>query len=83
MKKFFQYNKTLIKFFEWLYFSDKEFKIVKIKGINVFLCDKKYGSGRWTISPVWDRKRIKSLIRRFLNVFSNKNISSTNGSSFE
>ena len=58
-------NKILIKFFEWLYFSDGVYKIVKIKRFNVFLCDKKFGVGRETISPVWDKARFVSLYKRF------------------
>ena len=62
-------NKLLIKFFEWLYFSseyDKGTKIVKIKGINVFLCDTTFG--REHISPVWDKNRFKFMFRRMFRI---------------
>jgi len=80
MKQFyFANNKVLIKFFEWLYFPDDVYKIVKLKGFNVFLCDKKpgFGEGRVTLSPVWDKNRFVALYKRFIkkektNVLSNK-----------
>lgn len=72
-------NKILIKFFEWLYFQKQFYddngnyyqnKIVRIKGINCFLIDKYYGksktpSERHTVSPIWDKKRVLNLFRRF------------------
>lgn len=50
----------LKKFFTWLYFKDDKITIVKVKSWNVFLVDK--GGQRMTVSPVWDRQRIKYLI---------------------
>ncbi len=63
-------NKLLIKFFEWLYFPNGDYgrqtKIVKIKRINVFLCDTTFG--RETISPVWDKNRFKFLFKRLFRI---------------
>jgi len=64
-KFFFRDNRILIKFFQWLYFPGKnDYRIIKLKGFNVFLCDKP--SGRATVSPIWDKKRIVALYKRFL-----------------
>ena len=65
-------NKLLIRFFEWLYFPDNDFKIIKIKGINVFLCDKN-SNYRATISPIWDKKRVIVLFKRFLRIKNKEN----------
>lgn len=75
---FLTHNKLLIKFFEWLYFPKEvydehgnyyQYKIVKIQRLNVFLVDKYLGvyprsCGRYTISPIWDLKRVEVLFKR-------------------
>ena len=75
---YFQNNKLLIKFFEWLYFQKEVYdndgnyqyyKIVKIQGINCFLVDRYYGlsktsHGRFIVSPVWNKERFKYLFER-------------------
>ena len=60
--------KILIKFFEWLYFEDGHYKIVKIKGLNTFIVDKmsrhNIPMSRSIASPVWDWGRFKYLLMR-------------------
>jgi hypothetical protein len=79
-KFFFENNKLLISFFQRLYFPKQIYdddgnyyqdKILKIRGFNCFLVDRYYRisatpSGRFTVSPVWDMDRIKSLRKRIL-----------------
>ena len=68
-KFFLEDNKLLIKFFQWLYFSeqfDRGTKIVKLRGFNTFLCDSRHG--RETISPVWDKNRFKALYKRLRGI---------------
>jgi len=78
-------NKILIKFFEWLYFQKEVYdehgnyqyyKIVQIRGINCFLVDRYYGlsktsHGRFTIMPVWDKTRVKYLLKRIFKIKEN------------
>jgi len=71
---YFQNNKLLIKFFEWLYFSEYEFygkkcKIVYLISFRTFLCDDY--NGRVVITPIWNKERIFYLIKRLLG--RNKN----------
>ena len=40
-------NKILIKFFQWLYFSDSGYEIVKIKSLNTFICCKTFKMGNY------------------------------------
>jgi len=50
-------------------YPEEGYKIVKIKSFNCYLCDRRIGdltlsTSRWTISPVWDKKRIVELIKK-------------------
>lgn len=65
-------NKHLIRFFEWLYFPEKDTKdtiylyrkIKKILGINRFRVENL--SGAVVFTPVWNWVRIRSLIIRII-----------------
>jgi hypothetical protein len=60
------------QFIKWLYFKDEKVTIIKIKSWNVFLIDK--GCQRMTVSPVWDKYRIKDLLCRVFKCKDKKQI---------
>jgi hypothetical protein len=54
----------LCRLARWAHFSPRE-TVVAVRGWNVFLVDGFYGS-RQTVSPVWDRARLRWWLSRAL-----------------